>query len=59
VALLVIFVSSSNFKAFHYWHTDNGALLFEVASVVAFAMIYRFVILRDWPGQRMGRGGEA
>lgn len=59
VALLVIFLSSSNTRAFHYWHTDGGALLFEVASVMAFALLYRFVIMREGSRTHIAQGGEA
>ena len=45
VTLLVVLTSTGNDKAFHYWHTQDGALLFEILAIVVFILIYRFALM--------------
>ncbi len=47
VALLALFVASGNQEAFDYWHSGEGSVVFFVISVLIFAAITWFTILRE------------
>lgn len=46
VALLAIFSSKLDEKVFDYWHSQEGALIFVVISVILFGLFYSLLI--DW-----------
>ena len=47
VAFLVILIDKRDERGFHYWHTQDGALLFEILAIMLFVLFYRFVLLRE------------
>ena len=49
VALMAILVVSSNQKAFEYWHTGDGAIIFSMISVLLFGLFCLFVLQIDEP----------
>lgn len=52
VALMAILVVSSNQKAFEYWHTGDGAIIFSMISVLLFGLFCLFVLRLDEPGKQ-------
>lgn len=51
VALLALLVASGNQEAFDYWHGGDGSVVFFVISVLIFAAITWFMILRETPNE--------
>ena len=49
VTMLVILMGMGNEKGFHYWHTQDGALMFEILAMMVFIFIYQFALLNASP----------
>lgn len=47
VALMAILVASSKQKAFEYWHTGDGSLIFSMISVLLFGLFCVFLLRQD------------
>lgn len=50
VALMAYLTASDNLKAFEYWHTGDGSLIFSMIAVLIFALFCLLLLQLDEPG---------
>ena len=50
IALMTYLIASDNLKAFAYWHTGDGSLIFSMVAVLIFGLFCLLLLQLDAPG---------